>query len=79
MEEVEVVCCGAVGWMPPADTGGQIQHYAVRFFTGETMGDTPDNEKELQRFMDNPERHFALATNLPSDCSTVLYAQVYII
>ena len=78
MEEVVVMSCGAVGWMPPAETGGLIQHYVVRFFTGETMADTPVSEKELQRYMDNPERHFAKATNLPSNCSRAMYAQVYI-
>ena len=76
MEEVVVMSCGAVGWMPPPETGGLIQHYVVRFFTGENMHATDVSERELQRFFDNPERHFAMATNLPSNCSRVMYAQV---
>ena len=77
MEEVEVVSCGAVGWMPPPETGGLIQHYVARFFTGGTMQTTVESERDLQRFMDNPERHFAKASNLdPNDCSRVVYAQV---
>ena len=76
MDEVVVMSCGAVGWMPPPETGGLIQHYVVRFFTGETMQSTVESERDLQRFMDNSERHFAMATNLPSNCSRVVYAQV---
>ena len=71
-----VMSCGAVGWMPPQKTGGMVDRYAVRFFTGETMEMTPSSERELQRLFDNDERHFTKAANLPSDCSTVLYAQV---
>ena len=76
MEEVEVLSCGAIGWMPPPETGGRIDHYVARFFTGETMLDTPLEERDLQRFFDNPDRRFAMANKLPSNCSTVLYAQV---
>ena len=76
MSEVKVMECGAVGWMPPPDTGGLIEHYVIRFFTGETMLTTDVSEREMQKFFKNPERHFAMATNLPSDCTTVLYAQV---
>ena len=73
-----MMSCGAIGWMPPPETGGQIDHYVARFFTGESMETTPFSERELQRFLNNSERHFAKAVNLPSDCSTVLYAQVHI-
>ena len=76
MEEVEVLCCGVVGWKAPPETGGLIEHYVARFFTGETMQDTPENKRELQRFFDFSERHYAVANNIPSNCSTVLYAQV---
>ena len=76
MEEVEVLCCGAVGWMPPAETGGLVEHYVARFFTGETMHDSPLNERDLQRFFDDPERRYAVTNILPSDCSIVVYAQV---
>ena len=43
------------------------------------MHTTPVGERDLQRFFDDPERRVAIATNLPSDCSTVLYAQVHTI
>ena len=77
MDDVEVLCCGGVGWMPPSDTGGLVHRYAIRFFTGDTMGSTPFHERELQRIFDNPEKRFTKATNLPSDCSRALHAQVY--
>ena len=38
---------------------------------------SPESERDLQRFFDTPDRRFAMANKLPSDCSTVLYAQVY--
>ena len=76
MDEVMVMSCGVVGWMPPPETGGMVNRYAVRFFTGETMQLTSFDERELQRLFDNDERNYAKAAILPSDCSTVLYAQV---
>ena len=63
--------------MPPPDTGGLVDRYAVRFFTGDNMHSTPSGERELQRIFDNPEKSFTKATNLPNDCSQVLHAQVY--
>ena len=77
VDDVEVLCCGGVGWMPPLDTGGLVDRYAIRFFTGNTQDSTPFGERELQRILDNPEKRFTKATNLPSDCSRVLHAQVY--
>ena len=77
VDDVEVLCCGGVGWMPPSDTGGLVDRYAIRFFTGNTMDSTPSSERELQRIFDNPEKRFTKATNLPSDCSRALHVQVY--
>ena len=71
-----VMSCGAVGWMPPPETGGMVDRYAVRFFTGDSMDTTPFGERELQRLFNDSERCFTKAANLPSDCSTVLHAQV---
>ena len=71
-----MMSCGAIGWMPPTDTGGMVNRYAVRFFTGDSMELTPVSQRELQRLFDEDERNFAKAAKLPSDCSTVLYAQV---
>jgi hypothetical protein len=62
--------------MPPPGTEGLVEHYVARFFTGETWADTPVSERDLQRFFDDPDRRHAVATNLPSDCSTVLYVQI---
>ena len=62
--------------MPPPDTGGLVDRYAMRFFTGNTLDLTPTSERELQRILDNPEKRFTKATNLPSDCSKVLHVQV---
>ena len=77
VDDVEVLCCGGMGWVPPSDTGGLVDRYAVRFFTGDSMETTTPSERELQRIFDNPEKRFTKANNLPSDCSTVLRAQVY--
>ena len=40
------------------------------------MDNTAASERELQRYFENSDTRFAVATNLPSDCSRVLYAQV---
>lgn len=74
MEQVEVMDCGIVGWMPPPNTGGEIKSYVIRFFTGERY--QGGDYWEIQRFFDVPDRHFAKANNLPSDCTTVVYAQI---
>ena len=74
-----VPSCGAVVWMPPPGTEGLVEHYVARFFTGETWADTPVSERVLQRFLDDPDRRHAVATNPPSDCSTVLYVQVLLL
>ena len=71
-----MMSCGAIGWMPPPETGGMVDRYSVRFFTGDSMETTPFSERELQRLFNNSEGRFTKADNLPSDCSTVLYAQV---
>ena len=76
VDEVVVPSCGVVVWTPPPNTEGLVEHYVARFFTGESMETTGVSERELQRFFDNSETRFARATNLPSDCSRVVYAQV---
>ena len=76
MERVMVMSCGAIGWMPPQKTGGMLDRYVLRCFTGDTMHTTDISERELQRFLDNPERRFAKAANLPSNCSKEMYCQV---
>ena len=75
--EMVVPSCGQVVWSPPPNTEGLVVHYVARFFTGETMLTSPESERDLQRFFDNPDRRFAMANKLPSDCSRVVYAQVY--
>ena len=72
IEDVVAPSCGVVVWTSPPNA---VRH-AVRFFTGETMESTAASERELQRLFVDPNTRFAVATNLPSDCSTVLYAQV---
>ena len=76
VEDIVVPSCGLAVWSPPSNSEGLVKRHAVRFFTGETMDTTPLRERELQRHFDNPDTRFAVATNLPVDCSTVLYVQV---
>ena len=79
VEDIVVPSCGVVVWSPPSKSEGLVKRHAVRFFTGETMETTAASERELQRYFDNPDTRFAVATHLPSDCSTALYVQVYTI
>ena len=72
IQNVVAPSCGVVVWTSPSNA---VRH-AVRFFTGESMETTAASERELQRLFDDPNSRYAVATNLPSDCSTVLYAQV---
>ena len=76
MKEVRVMSCGAMGWMPPPKTGGMVDRYVLQCFTGDTMHTTDISERELQSFLNNPERRFAKAANLPRNCSKEMYCQV---
>ena len=71
-----MMSCGAMGWMPPPKTGGMVDRYVLQCFTGDTMHTTDISERELQSFLNNPERRFAKAANLPRNCSKEMYCQV---
>ena len=64
VSNITVLGCGIVGWKPPADTGGEMQGYAIRFFDGETYETSQD--REILRYFDDPNRRWAVAANLPS-------------
>ena len=74
MEQVVVMGCGVIGWMPPPVTGGEIPGYVIRFFDGEEYSGS--TYKNVQRYMNDPDRRWTAAENLPSDCSTTIYVDV---
>ena len=64
ISNITVLGCGLVSWKPPADIGGEMPGYAIRFFDGETYGTS--QYTEIQRYFDDPNRRWAVAANLPS-------------
>ena len=77
VEYASVLGCGVIGWLPARNTGGDIQHYIICFFTGDSWDTTATSERKIQYFYFSPDRHFAKAATLPSDCNTRLYARAY--
>ena len=72
VSNITVLGCGTVVWKPPADTGGEMPGYAIRFFDGETY--STSRYREIQRYFDDPNRKWAVAANLPS--SRTVYVDV---
>ena len=61
-DNIHVLGCGIVSWKPPANTGGEMPGYAVRFFDGDTY--ETSSYREIQHYFDDPERRWAVAANL---------------
>ena len=72
VSNITVLGCGIVSWKPPADTGGEMSGYAIRFFDGQTY--ETSQYREIQRYFDDPNRRWAVAANLPS--GRTVYADV---
>ena len=64
VSNITVLGCGIVCWKPPADTGGEMPGYAIRFFDGQTY--ETSQYKYVVRYFDDPNRRWAVAANLPS-------------
>ena len=64
VQEIEVLGCGIVAWKPPANTGGEMPGYVIRFFDGDTY--ETSSYREIQRYFDDSERRWANAESLPS-------------
>ena len=64
VSNITVIGCGIVSWKPPADTGGEMPGYAIRFFDSQTY--ETSRYKEIHRHFDDPNRRWAVAANLPS-------------
>jgi len=67
-----VLGCGIVSWKPPANIGGEMPGYVIRFFDGDTY--ETSSYTNIQRYFDDPERRWAEAANLPS--TRPIYADV---
>ena len=70
--DIQVFGCGVVSWEPPANTGGEMPGYVIRFFDGDTY--ETSTYREIQRYFDDPGRQWAVAANLPS--TRPIYADV---
>ena len=72
VSNITVLGCGIVSWKPPANIGGEMPGYAIRFFDGVTY---PTSQyKEIHRHFDDPNRRWAVAKHLPS--SRTVYVDV---
>ena len=72
ISNITVLGCGIVSWKPPANAGGEMPGYAIRFFDGSTY---PTSQyKEIHRHFHDPNRRWAVAKNLPR--SRTVYVDV---
>ena len=75
VNDIHVLGCGIVGWKPPANTGGEMPGYAIRFFDGQSY--ETSQYQEIQLYFDDPNRRWAVATNLPKSIN--VYVDVSIL